>query len=91
MSSGNYNEDQGQQINDLNMKLFKSEQERQSLATEVDNLNKQNKKLQGDYQTYVEKLQKQVENLVDQINLMTDEREDAFAKIENLDKKLKGL
>ena len=42
------------------------------------------------FQVYVENLQKQIENLVDQINKMTDEREDAFKRIDNLEKNILG-
>ncbi len=46
--------------------------------------------LKGEYQTYVDQLRKQVESLVDQINRMSDEREDAFSKIDRLDSLLKS-
>ena len=41
--------------------------------------------LKNEYQSYVDQLRKQVESLVDQINRMSDEREDAFAKIDRLE------
>jgi peptidoglycan hydrolase CwlO-like protein len=50
----------------------------------------QKQSMQNDYQNYVDKLQKQVENLVDVINNLTEERESSFKKIENLESKNKG-
>lgn len=56
------------------------------------NLEEANKKLENkrdelkqEYQTYVEQLQRQIESLVDQINRMSDEREDAFSKLDRLE------
>ena len=41
-----------------------------------------------EYQKYAAQLQHQIESLVDQINRMTDEREAAFAKLDNMDQLL---
>ena len=46
-------------------------------------------KLKAEYQAYVEQLQKQTGNLDDHINRMSDERENVFAKIDQLETKLK--
>jgi golgin subfamily A member 2 len=54
-------------------------------------LTKQRDDIKSEYQSYVEQLQRQVENLVDQINRMTDERETAFAKIDQLQESLRQI
>ena len=49
------------------------------------NLEINNEKLKSEYQTYVDQMRNQIESLVDQINRMSDERENAFAKIDHLE------
>ncbi len=49
------------------------------------NLETTNEKLKSEYQTYVDQMRYQIESLVDQINRMSDERENAFAKIDHLE------
>lgn len=69
--------------------IYKLKELNLSLETKLDETNqkmdKQKEDLKTEYQNYVDRLQKQVESLVDQINRMTDEREDAFSKIDKLE------
>ena len=77
-------------IKSLNEKLYEYDQYATDLKNELENSYQQKLTLQSEYQVYVENLQKQIENLVDQINKMTDEREDAFKRIDNLEKNILG-
>ena len=78
------NEEELAKLKELNSDLGKKLNETTKL---VEN---QQETLKKEYQTYVDQLQRQVESLVDQINRMTDEREDAFAKIDRLEAGLKN-
>jgi hypothetical protein len=77
-------------INSLNGRLYEFDRYSNELKNELDASNQQKLALQSEYQVYVEKLQKQIENLVDQINNMTDEREAAFQRIDNSEKRANG-
>lgn len=54
-------------------------------------LERQRNELNQEHHSLVERYKKQIENLVDQINRMTDEREETFTKIDNLQHKLAEL
>ena len=84
LANSSANEEELAKLKELNSDLGKKLNETTRL---VEN---QQETLKKEYQTYVDQLQRQVESLVDQINRMTDEREDAFAKIDRLEAGLKN-
>lgn len=77
-------------INNLNMKIHELARQKEELLFKLDNASKEKSNLQNDYQKYVEKMQNQIETLIDQINVMTDERERAFERIEKAERRAKG-
>lgn len=77
-------------INSLNEKLYEYDRYANDLKNELESSYQEKIALQSEYQVYVENLQKQIENLVDQINKMTDEREEAFRRIEITEKTVIG-
>ena len=64
---------------------------RESNASLEATLEKQKSDLLEEHQRLMETYKKQIESLVDQINRMTDEREEAFSKIDRLDYKVAEL
>jgi hypothetical protein len=77
-------------INSLNEKLYEYDRYANDLKNELETSYQQKVTLQTEYQVYTENLQKQIESLVDQINKMTDEREEAFKKIDDQEKSIIG-
>ena len=76
-----YKQEDSQQLTELTAKIADLEGKLSGAET-----HREEAKLE--YQKYAAQLQHQIESLVDQINRMTDEREAAFGKLDNLDQLL---